>query len=210
MNIDHAKRVLEHQEEQLNMLISSAFPSRYLKAADLSGEATTVTMTIVKQEQVAKSGDMQPVLYFREFKQGLVLNKTNAKSITKLYGDDTNRWNGQKVELFEAMVDFQGDVVAALRVRPFKDVIPWEMPPTQQQPSKFPTPVAGNTNELALIKLGEEAAAKGIDEFRWWRDGLTHEDLDLVRPHMDRLLAEAHKDPVKLSDEAKKPRKKVE
>src|SRR3977135_2372694 len=123
MNIDHAKRVLEHQEEQLNMLISSAFPSKYLKSADLSGEATPVTMTVVKLEQVAKSGDTQPAVYFKEVKQGSVLNKTNAKSITKLYGDDTNRWNGQKIELFEAMVEYQGDVMPALRVRAIRDFV---------------------------------------------------------------------------------------
>jgi len=211
MNIDHAKRVLEHQEEQLNMLISSAFPSKYLKAADLSGEATTVTMTIVKSEQVAKSGDTQPVVYFREFQQGMVLNKTNAKSISKLYGDDTNNWKGKKIQLFEAMVEYQGDVMPALRIRGIKDAIPWEQPPTDYLAERSNKElIPGNPNGLALLKLGEEAAAKGIDEFRWWRDGLTHEDLDLVRPHMDHLLAEAHKELVQLSEEAKKPRKKVE
>jgi len=110
------------------MLISSAFPSKFLKAEDLAGATTPVTMTFVKMEQVAKSGDLKPVLYFKEFTQGMVLNKTNSKAISKLYGDDTNRWKGQKVELFEMMVDFQGDVVPALRIRPLKDSIPWENP----------------------------------------------------------------------------------
>jgi len=179
MNIDHAKRVLRHQQEQQkNMLISTAFPSKYLKAADLSGEPTTVTMTLVKNEQVARNGDAQPVLYFKEFQQGIVLNKTNAKAIAKLFGDDTNRWRGSKIELFEAMVEFQGDVVPSLRVRAAK-VEKKEWDPLEAAPPPL------------VLKEGEAASRQGMAAFRSWRDALSKEDFEVVRSFLERLMATA-------------------
>ena len=47
----------------------------------------------------------------------MVLNKTNANNVSVLYGDDTDDWIGRSVELFEAMVEFQGKTVPALRIR---------------------------------------------------------------------------------------------
>ena len=177
MNIEHAKRVLRHQQEQQkNMLISAAFPSKYLKAADLSGQATTATMTLVKTEQVARTGDPQPVLYLKEFQQGLVLNKTNGKAIAKLFGDDTAHWRGKKIEIFEAMVEFQGDVMPALRVRAAKvaEPDPWEAaaPP-------------------ACLADGERASRQGMDAFSAWHDALSKEDFATVQPFLARLRASA-------------------
>jgi arabinogalactan endo-1,4-beta-galactosidase len=97
------------------MKISSAFPSDYLKAADLQGQAVTVTMAHVSIETVGK--DQKPILYFQGKERGLVLNKTNASKISEMYGDDTENWTGGKIILYEAMVDFKGDTVAAIRVR---------------------------------------------------------------------------------------------
>ena len=192
MNIEHAKRVLAHQQRQQNMLISSAFPSKYLKAADLSGEPTPVTMTIVKQEQVARNGDPQPVLYMKEFQQGMVLNKTNGKAIAKLFGDDTNNWRGQRIEIFEAMVEFQGDVVPAIRVRPIKtaninaDKVTQKVTP--ELDSWDPTEPAGPPPAL---KAGEAASRAGIESFKSWRDALSKEEFDMVRPFLERLMATA-------------------
>jgi arabinogalactan endo-1,4-beta-galactosidase len=97
------------------MKISSAFPSDYLKASDLQGNAVTVTMAHVSMEAVGK--DQKPILYFQGKERGLVLNKTNASKISEMYGDDTDNWTGGKIILYEAMVDFKGDTVAAIRVR---------------------------------------------------------------------------------------------
>jgi hypothetical protein len=97
------------------MKISSAFPSDYLRAADLQGRAVTVTMAHVNMEKVGN--DQKPILYFQGKERGLVLNVTNAKKIAEIYGDDTENWTGAKIVLYEAMVDFKGDTVAAIRVR---------------------------------------------------------------------------------------------
>lgn len=96
------------------MRISSAFPSQYLKASDLNGRRVQVRMGHVQVEDIG--GDSRPVLYFQGAQKGMVLNKTNANTISIAYGDDTDHWSGQVIELFEAMVDFQGKVTPAIRV----------------------------------------------------------------------------------------------
>ncbi len=98
------------------MRISTAFPSEYLKAADLQGRNVRVTMDRVEMRDVGD--DTKPVLFFQGKEKGVVLNKTNATNIALAYGDDTDDWNGKEVILYEAMVDFQGRSVQAIRIRP--------------------------------------------------------------------------------------------
>lgn len=97
------------------MRISSAFPSEFLKAADLQGRQVKVVMSHVEMKDIG--GDPKPVLHFQGKDKGMVLNKTNANNITAAYGDDTEAWAGREIVLFEAMVDFQGKTVPAIRVR---------------------------------------------------------------------------------------------
>ena len=97
------------------MRISSAFPSKYLKAADLQDRQVKVLMSRVETETIGD--DDRPVLYFQGKEKGLVLNKTNANSISAVYGDDTEDWRGGEIVLFETMVDFQGKTMAAIRCR---------------------------------------------------------------------------------------------
>jgi hypothetical protein len=97
------------------MRISSAFPSEYLKAADLQGRSVRVVMDRVEMKDIG--GDHKPILFFQGKEKGMVLNKTNANNIAVVYGDDTEDWSGREIVLFEAMVDFQGKTVAAIRVR---------------------------------------------------------------------------------------------
>jgi hypothetical protein len=58
------------------------------------------------------------VVYFRErgFKP-LVCNLTNYDAIATLYGDETNGWAGQRIELFADRVRFGGKLVDSVRVR---------------------------------------------------------------------------------------------
>lgn len=98
------------------MLISEAFPTKYLKAADLKDQQVRVQMASIEMEDVGDD-EMKPVLYFVGKDKGLVVNKTNANNIAAAYGDDTDDWMGQDLILYPTMVDFQGRSVAAIRVR---------------------------------------------------------------------------------------------
>lgn len=95
--------------------INEAFPSNYLKAADLKGRNALVTMDRAEFEKIGD--DEKLVLFFEGKDKGMVLNKTNASNIAAAYGDETEDWKGQQIVLFEAMVDFQGKTVPAIRVR---------------------------------------------------------------------------------------------
>ena len=97
------------------MRVSDAFPSNYLKPSDLQGRAVTVKMDRADFKKLGN--DQKLVLYFIGKEKGMVLNKTNANNISYLYGDDTDLWHGNEITLFEAMVDFQGKTVPAIRVR---------------------------------------------------------------------------------------------
>lgn len=102
------------------MNINSAFPSKYLKAADLNGGSVIVTIRDVQIENVGQQGSPEdkPVLYFEGKTKGMVLNKTNAAMISSIArSDDTEDWTGVKIKLICAEVDFQGKLTTALRVR---------------------------------------------------------------------------------------------
>ena len=82
-----------------------------------------LTIQRVKVENVGQQGkdEQKPVVYFREVPKGLVLNKTNAKMITKIAkSEDTDDWAGVAVRLIATEVEFQGDLVMSLRVREVK------------------------------------------------------------------------------------------
>ncbi len=95
--------------------IMSAFPSDYLKEADLFGKPKVLTITKTTIEKVGD--DNKPVVHFEEADQGLVLNKTNANMISDLHGRETDDWAGKVIELFPHTTEFQGRMVPCIRVR---------------------------------------------------------------------------------------------
>ena len=101
------------------MRISEAYPSKYLKAADLDGQDRAVSIRACIQEELGQGVEMEtkPVLYFDGGQKGLVLNKTNAQAIADDYGDDTEAWAGREIVLFIQKVTFQGKLMPAIRVR---------------------------------------------------------------------------------------------
>ena len=108
------------------MDINQAFPSKYLKASDLEGQRATVTISSATQEELG--GDLKVILYFQGKEKGMVLNKTNAYTISAMYGPITDNWIGRQIELFATMVTFQGQPVPALRVAPSMQQPPQQAP----------------------------------------------------------------------------------
>jgi len=95
------------------MKASQLFPSNYLRAADLDGDAV-VTIERVSHEDF--NGEQKPVLLLRDSK-GLVLNKTNSMTIAGLHGDEIGGWTDKQITLFPTSVPFRGDIVPAIRVK---------------------------------------------------------------------------------------------
>ncbi len=99
--------------------LSQLYPSKWLTAADLPEEGIIVTIRSMDIEKMT-DGAEKPVLYFDEIEKGLVLNKTNAGAISKMYGDETDAWEDERISLFPTFVDFKGEQVEAIRVKPKK------------------------------------------------------------------------------------------
>jgi len=103
------------------MKTSDAFPSNYLKAADIGDRQITLTIDDIKQEELSNpqtnQRQMKPVVYFRRVKKGLVLNVTNSRVIEHVYGEEMDDWIGKDITLFTREVEARGETVWAIRVR---------------------------------------------------------------------------------------------
>lgn len=115
------------------MNLNDAFPSSFLKADDLKGHSVTVVIHDVQIEEIGQGQrkDRKLVISFRGKDKKMVCNKTNASVIEKLYGPETEAWIGKPITLAPREVEFQGDMVWAIRVSLVK--------PASAAPSK-PTP----------------------------------------------------------------------
>ena|SRR5688572_13928518 len=125
------------------MRVSDAFPSNFLKAEDLQGKSVVVVINEIEFDTIGKDSKegKKLILSFKGKDKKMVCNKTNAKTLEKLYGDDTDDWIGQPIKLVSREVEFQGDVVWALRV-------------SLEKPSLGPTPA--NAPEPTPDELDEE------------------------------------------------------
>lgn len=101
------------------MNINNAFPSKWIKSGDIEGDDLVLTIKSVQIETVGQGEDAEekPIVYFSEIEKGMVLNKTNADSISRLYGPETDGWTGKTIALFATEVAFGGKQTLALRVR---------------------------------------------------------------------------------------------
>lgn len=122
------------------MNINDAFPSDYLKADDLKGSNVTVTIESVSIEEIGQGQQKEAklVLSFIGKKKRLVCNKTNAKTIAGLYGPEMDAWKGQSIILSPREVEFQGDMVWAIRVSLQK---PTTVAPAGGREERFRAPV---------------------------------------------------------------------
>lgn len=98
------------------MKLSEAFPSKYLKAADLHGRRVVVTIDSLEMANIGDDTD-KLVVYFKGKDKGVVLNVTNANMIAEIAGtEETDEWLGKQIVLYSTKVDFQGRRVDAIRV----------------------------------------------------------------------------------------------
>jgi len=100
------------------MKLGEAFPSAFLKADDLGGRQVTVTIDHADMEVIGQGRDKASklIIGFRGKEKKLVCNKTNANMIASMYGDETEGWIGKQITLVAREVEFQGEMVVAIRV----------------------------------------------------------------------------------------------
>lgn len=109
------------------MHVRLLFPNKYLGAPDLRGRDVTLTIFALQSETLKTSDGDEPkwILHFAEMqsrppaeRKRLVLNKTNAKVIAKLWGAETDAWIGKRITLFATTCQAFGETVDCIRVRP--------------------------------------------------------------------------------------------
>lgn len=107
----------------------------YLGAYSLNpGQDLILTIDIVIREKVTGTGGKKQectVLHFKEKVQPMILNRTNAKTIAKVYNTNyIEDWAGKQVQIYAEKVDAFGEQVEALRIRP---LVPQTQKPTLSQ-----------------------------------------------------------------------------
>jgi hypothetical protein len=114
------------------------------------GKDLILTIKAVKVEQVTGPDNRKEdctVMYFVENAKPMIVNATNAKTITKLYKTPyIEEWAGKKIQIFSTEVKAFGDVVEALRIRP---KIPTQAVPISLKCSDCPDEITGASGRTA-------------------------------------------------------------
>ena len=97
------------------MKFNDFFQTNYLRAEDLDRKDMVLTIKGVEGKEFEDGA--KPVVGFEETKKGLILNRTNFRSIAQLHGDSTELWIGKKIILFPTEVSFRGNPTMAIRIR---------------------------------------------------------------------------------------------
>ena len=99
----------------MGITMHDAFPSKYIKTPDLQGRARRLKIATVQIEKVG-GDDTKPVLYFIGAQKGLVLNKTKFGTLAMAFGDNSDLWIGQSVDLVPDKTLFEGKMVDSIRL----------------------------------------------------------------------------------------------
>lgn len=97
------------------------FDYRFLCGDELEKEITLKIREIKDEEVESDKGkkENKPVAYFEGAKKGIVLNKTNCKTLAKLshspYMED---WVGMRVTIYAADISAFGQEMKAIRIKP--------------------------------------------------------------------------------------------
>jgi hypothetical protein len=141
------------------MLLASEFDkSRFMKAVDFKQEKKFRIASVTPEEVgVGKDRETKLVVWFTNDKKGLVLNKTNNRTLRGAFGDDTAGWVKKIIVIFPTQADVRGKVEPALRVR-----IP---PPKPEAATASPTPpVSPSGNGAATSPPAAKPAAQPVSD----------------------------------------------
>jgi hypothetical protein len=99
------------------MLLASNYDqSRFFKAADMTAEKK-LRIKDVTEETIGADSEKKLCVWFTNDRHGLVLNKTNNRTLRGAFGDACEGWKGKIVVVFPTQDEFRGRMVPVLRVR---------------------------------------------------------------------------------------------
>lgn len=105
--------------------IDLAFPTNYVKAADLKGKDATVRVVCVENDALVMAGGKKEFkniltmesLAGQRLGKKLVLNKTNARIIAGQHGPIMGNWTGKEITLYPTTTKCGREIVECVRVR---------------------------------------------------------------------------------------------
>tara|TARA_R110000868_G_C10539180_1_gene734761 strand:- start:116 stop:628 length:513 start_codon:yes stop_codon:yes gene_type:complete len=123
-------------------LVNTAYLGAYsLMDGDTPKDLTVKIVKVVREQVKGEAGKSEEcTVAYLENQKPIILNRTNCKAITSLYGSPyIERWVGLSITLFVSETSVKGVKTDCLRIRPIK--------PQVQQPI-----TANVDNEVAQIK----------------------------------------------------------
>ena len=106
------------------MRVTDLCPSPHLEALDIGdeiGASVAVTISRVEVREVGAAKVKKGVIIVQEFNRGMILNKTNSRTIAGLLGADTDAWIGKQIVIYRSETSFENKTVPCIRV---KDALP--------------------------------------------------------------------------------------
>jgi hypothetical protein len=104
------------------MKVTDAFKGNFIEALHLTEKDANLVITGYDKPNTVKSADKtlidKPILRFEGTDQGMILNKTNARTIGLTFGNEMDGWKGKKITLFATTCEAFGKTVPCVRVRP--------------------------------------------------------------------------------------------
>ena len=97
------------------LLASTYDESRFFRAEVIANEIR-LKMKNVTEDKMA-DGEMKLTVWFTNDNHGLVLNRTNNRTIRAAFGDAVDRWTGKIIVLYPTTAEFRGKMGPAMRVR---------------------------------------------------------------------------------------------
>lgn len=123
------------------MNIGTAFPSKFLKVADLAGKEINVTIADCHVDAIGPEKQQRPVLSFIGVKKSLVLNQVNSRKIVMLLGsEETDNWQGKKICLVPSQTEYRGEVVPCIRIQAAKNAKAGKKPAGKPKPAVVEDP----------------------------------------------------------------------
>lgn len=105
---------------------SEMYPGRFLKADMLKGKKVTVTVTAIEGEALIGENNKEKdewIVRIKERPLQLVLNKTNAFCLYRMFGGDPHSWIGKRITIYPTTTKFGRDTLDCIRVWGSPDII---------------------------------------------------------------------------------------
>ena len=102
------------------MNLNQAFPSKFLSKEDVKDSPKICVIDTVTVEEIEGDNgkENKPTLFFSDNTKPMILNRINWMTIAEFYGEDSDGWKGQSIEVYhDPSIMFGAKRTGGVRVR---------------------------------------------------------------------------------------------